>query len=244
MKGTLPVGNRYDACKARSTNSPLRRRSWLCRGSRPRPAFPADRGRPVLVRLVRWRGQSSPLDRRPSAVLTVPCHHPAKPRWSPPGPVPRPAGGSRLRGSGGDRPGSSGTVVCLPWPSGTRSWARHARCRRPRRPGGSWEGWGRPCRRVIWVVSASIYLDPGTTSETEPGTPWWPATPILAGHQGALHAHDLRSESAGDHPEPLGQLGVEMLADDRHVRPGGQMHQGGLSVVVLVTAQHPRPAPR
>jgi hypothetical protein len=32
--------------------------------------------------------------------------------------------------------------------------------------------------------------------------------------------------------------GVEMLADDRRVRPGGRMHQGGLSVVVLVTAQH------
>ena len=34
-----------------------------------------------------------------------------------------------------------------------------------------------------------------------------------------------------------------MLADDRRVRPGGQMHQGGLSVVVLVTAQHRGPLP-
>ena len=34
-----------------------------------------------------------------------------------------------------------------------------------------------------------------------------------------------------------------MLADDRRVRPGGQMHQGGLSVVVLATAQHHGPLP-
>ena len=105
-------------------------------------------GRPVLVRLVRWRGPIPTMDRRPSAVRTAPCHHPAKPRRLAPGAVPRPAGGSRLRGSGGDRPGSSGTVACLPWPSGTRSWARHAGCRRPRRLGGSWERWVRPCRGV------------------------------------------------------------------------------------------------
>jgi hypothetical protein len=34
-----------------------------------------------------------------------------------------------------------------------------------------------------------------------------------------------------------------MLADDRPVRPGGQMHQGGLPVTVLVTAQHHGPLP-
>jgi hypothetical protein len=55
----------------------------------------------------------------------------------------------------------------------------------------------------------------------------------VAGHQGALHAHDPRSEPAGDDPEPLGELGVEMLADDRRVRSGGQLYQGGLSVVAL-----------
>jgi hypothetical protein len=34
-----------------------------------------------------------------------------------------------------------------------------------------------------------------------------------------------------------------MLADDRRVRPGGQLHQGGLSGLVLVTAQHHGPLP-
>jgi hypothetical protein len=34
-----------------------------------------------------------------------------------------------------------------------------------------------------------------------------------------------------------------MLTDDHRVRPGGQMHHGGLSVVVLVTAQHHGPLP-
>jgi hypothetical protein len=52
-----------------------------------------------------------------------------------------PAGGSRFLGSGGDHPGSSGRAACLPWPSGTRSWATRAGYRRPRRPGGSWGRW-------------------------------------------------------------------------------------------------------
>jgi hypothetical protein len=34
-----------------------------------------------------------------------------------------------------------------------------------------------------------------------------------------------------------------MLTDDRRVRSGGQLYQGGLSVVVLVTAQHHDPLP-
>ena len=49
---------------------------------------------------------------------------------------------------GDGRPGSSGLAACLPKPSGTRSWARHGGCRRPRRSGGSWARWLRPCR---WV---------------------------------------------------------------------------------------------
>jgi hypothetical protein len=32
-----------------------------------------------------------------------------------------------------------------------------------------------------------------------------------------------------------------MLADDRPVRPGGQMHQAGLPVTVLVTTQYHGP---
>jgi hypothetical protein len=35
-----------------------------------------------------------------------------------------------------------------------------------------------------------------------------------------------------------------MFADDRPVRPRGQMHQAGLPMAILVTAQHPRLAPR
>jgi hypothetical protein len=35
-----------------------------------------------------------------------------------------------------------------------------------------------------------------------------------------------------------------MLTDGRRVRPGGQMHHGGLSVVALVTAQHQGLLPR
>jgi hypothetical protein len=34
-----------------------------------------------------------------------------------------------------------------------------------------------------------------------------------------------------------------MLADDRPVRPGGQMHQAGLPVTVLITTQHHGPLP-
>jgi hypothetical protein len=60
----------------------------------------------------------------------------------------RPAGGSPRLGSGGGHQGSSGTAVCLPWPSGTRSWATRARCRPPPRPAGRGEGRVRPCR---WV---------------------------------------------------------------------------------------------
>jgi hypothetical protein len=51
----------------------------------------------------------------------------------------RPAGGSPMPDSGGGRQGSSGTAVCLLWPSGTRSWVTRARCQPPRRPAGSWE---------------------------------------------------------------------------------------------------------
>jgi hypothetical protein len=62
--------------------------------------------------------------------------------------VPLPAGGCPPPGSGGGHQASSGTAVCLPWPSGTRSWATRARCRPPRRYGGRREDRVRPCR---WV---------------------------------------------------------------------------------------------
>jgi len=68
--------------------------------------------------------------------------------------------------------------------------------------------------------------------------PRQPRMPSL-GHLG----RPLQSWPAGDDPEPLGELGVEMPADDRRVWPGGQMDQGGLSVVVLVTAQLHGPPP-
>jgi hypothetical protein len=61
-------------------------------------------------------------------------------RRSSPRGVPRPARGFRPLGSGGARPGSSRRAVCLPWPSGTRSWARREGYRPPRRYGGSWGG--------------------------------------------------------------------------------------------------------
>jgi hypothetical protein len=66
---------------------------------------------------------------------------------------------------------------------------------------------------------------------------------LLAGHQGAFHAIEPRPEPAGDDLEPLLELGVNVLADNRPVRPGGQMHQAGLPVAVLVTAQHHGPLP-
>lgn len=66
---------------------------------------------------------------------------------------------------------------------------------------------------------------------------------IFAGYESALHATDARPELAGDDLEPLFEPRVNVLADDRPVRPGGQMHQGGLPVTVLVTAQHHGPFP-
>jgi hypothetical protein len=59
-----------------------------------------------------------------------------------------PAGGSLRPGSGGGHPGSSGTGVCLPWPSGTRSWATPATGRPPRRPADTGEAQVRSC---FWV---------------------------------------------------------------------------------------------
>jgi hypothetical protein len=44
-----------------------------------------------------------------------------------------------------------------------------------------------------WVASAGTCLDPRRRRIPSVGHPW-PATPILAGHQGALHAHNPRSE--------------------------------------------------
>jgi hypothetical protein len=52
------------------------------------------------------------------------------------------------RDSGDARRGSSGTGACLPWPSGTPSWARRGGSRPPQQCGGSWDWWWRPCR---WV---------------------------------------------------------------------------------------------
>ena len=95
-----------------------------------------------------------------------------------------PAGGSRLLGSGGGHQGSSGTAACLPWPSGTRSWATRAGCRPPRRDGGSWAGRGRPCR---WVG-----LPPGipfraADPDAVPGPDW---TEWSSGHEGGRGASD------------------------------------------------------
>jgi hypothetical protein len=58
------------------------------------------------------------------------------------------AGGSPPPDSAGAHQGSSGTAACLPWPSGTRSWATPARCRPPPWSSGSGEARVRPCRRV------------------------------------------------------------------------------------------------
>jgi hypothetical protein len=74
---------------------------------------------------------------------------PARPLRSSAAPGARwPAGGSPRPGSAGDHQGSSGTEACLPWPSGTRSWATPARWRPPPRPVDIGEARVRPCR---WV---------------------------------------------------------------------------------------------
>jgi hypothetical protein len=87
-------------------------------------------------------------------------------RPSPPRGAGWPVRGSRLRGSGDGRRASSGRAACLPWPSGTRSWARRAGCRRPRRPAGSWEGW---LRLVVGLGCHGAYLSWGRTPAAVPG---------------------------------------------------------------------------
>jgi hypothetical protein len=68
----------------------------------------------------------------------------------------------------------------------------------------------------------------------------WPrrSNRLLAGLQRALHAIDPRTDPAGDDPEPLPELGVNMLAVALPERLAGHRTHGGLTVAVLVTAPH------
>jgi hypothetical protein len=84
--------------------------------------------------------------------------------------VPRPAGGARLLGNGGGRPGSCGRAACLPWPSGTRSWARRAGGRPPRRDGGSWEREMVAALPLGWAATAHPFV--GRTPAAVPGLQW------------------------------------------------------------------------
>jgi hypothetical protein len=80
----------------------------------------------------------------------------------------RPAGGCPPPGSAGGHRASSGTEACLPWPSGTRSWATRARCQPPRRYGGNSVCRVRPCRwvglprRIPFVRRNPMQAGPGS----------------------------------------------------------------------------------
>ena len=140
-----------------------------------------------------------------------------------------------LWGSGGDRPGSSGREACLLWPSGTRSWVRHAGCRRPRRYGGSWL---RPCRwvglpRRIPFVRRTPTAEPGPGSDrlfvrhrrrrpaaqTVPRCPRW-----MLDEQGDYSIPDQASRHS-----PLGSFSTQLpSAPDGDLSPDaghGQLHR-------------------
>ena len=123
-------------------------------------AAPARRCGPRSRRSWRTGPRCRPL--RPSAIPAVPL----------------PAGGSLPPDSDGGRQGSSGRAACLPWPSGTRSWATRARGRPPQRDGGSGEDRVRPCR---WVGLPRRIPFRAADPEAGPGPEW---TGCSSGHEG------------------------------------------------------------
>jgi hypothetical protein len=97
-----------------------------------------------------------------------------------------PAGGSLRPGSGGGHPGSSGTGVCLPWPSGTRSWATPATGRPPRRPADTGEAQVRSCfwvglpRRIPFRRRTPVLPGPNAGGySSDPQQACWRRPPLL-----------------------------------------------------------------
>ena len=103
--------------------------------------------------------------------------------------VGRPVGESPMPDSAGGRQGCAGTVACLPWPSGTRPWPTHARCRPPPRPIDTGEGRVRPCRWVGLPRRIPFVRRTGAV----PGPEW---SRRSSGH----HSKTCRGHGGGGHP--------------------------------------------